>query len=179
MTKKEINVFDYAGDILKALKKGVLITSKSGDKINSMTIGWGTIGVEWAVPIFTAFIREGRYTRELLDEGDSFTINVPMEGSDRKPIGYLGSNSGRDTDKLKDTGLTLVPSDVVDAPAIKEYPLTLECRIVFRQLQDRNALADDKMSFYPQDVAGDFHGSNRDFHVAYYGEILKAYIIED
>lgn len=179
MNKREINVLDYASEILKAVNKGVLITSKFENKVNSMTISWGTLGIEWAKPIFIAFIREHRYTRELLEKGTSFTINIPMQGSNRKPIGYLGTKSGRDRDKLKDMNLTLVPSDIVDAPAIKEYPLTLECRIVYKQLQDRNALAKEKMVFYPQDVPETYHDRNKDFHVAFYGEIEKAYIIED
>lgn len=179
MTKKEINVLDYASQILTAVKKGVLITSKANGKVNSMTISWGALGIEWAKPIFIAFIREHRYTRELLDAGDSFTVNIPMEGSPKKPLGYLGTKSGHDTDKIKDMDLTLVPSDCVSAPAIKEYPLTLECKIVYKQLQDRNALSPDKMEFYPQDVDGSFHDRNKDFHVAFYGEIQKAYIIEE
>ena len=67
MTKKEINVFDYAGEILKALPKGILLTSEAEDCVNAMTIGWGTLGIEWGVPIFAAYVREGRFTRELLD----------------------------------------------------------------------------------------------------------------
>ena len=50
----------------------------------------------------------------------------------------MGTKSGRDTDKIEDMGLTLVPSEKIDTPAIKEYALTLECRIVYKQLQDRN-----------------------------------------
>ncbi len=179
MTKEKINVFEYSETILKALDQGVLLTSKAGDKVNSMTIGWGTLGIEWAVPIFTAFIRENRYTRELLDEGDSFTVNVPLDGADRRALGLFGVKSGRDSSKIDESGLTYIPSETVSAPAIKEYALTLECKIVYKQLQDRNALAPDKMAFYPQDVDGSFHGANKDFHVAYYGEILDAYIIRD
>jgi len=41
-----------------------------------MTISWGTLGIEWNKPIFTAFIREGRFTKELLDESGEFTINI-------------------------------------------------------------------------------------------------------
>ncbi len=179
MNKREINVFDYAETILKAMPKGILLTSAAGEKVNSMTIGWGTLGIEWGGPIFTAFIREGRYTRELLDEGDSFTVNIPLNNENKKAVGYLGVKSGRDTDKLADLGLTLVPSDEVEAPAIKEFPLTLECKVVLRQLQDKDAMAPEMMQWYPQDVDGSFHGANKDFHVAYYGQILKAYIIED
>ena len=43
--KQKIDVFDYAGHICKAMKPGILLTTKSGDKVNTMTIGWGMIGV--------------------------------------------------------------------------------------------------------------------------------------
>ena len=177
MTKTKIDVFDYAGTILKSIKKDVLLTTKAGDKVNTMTISWGTLGIEWAVPIFTAFVREHRYTRELLEQADSFTINIPLEGADRKILGYVGTKSGRDTNKIEDMGLTLVLGEKVSSPAIKEYALTLECRIVYKQLQNRNAVAEDKMEFYPQDVDGSYHDRNKDFHVAFCGEIVDAYII--
>ena len=178
MTKKKIDVLEYAGTILKAVKKGVLLTVKAGDQVNCMTISWGTLGIEWAVPIFTTFVREHRYTRELLEQADSFTINIPLEGADRKILGYMGTKSGRDTNKIGDMGLTLVPSGKISTPAIKEYALTLECRIVYKQLQDRSKIAADKMEFYPQDVDGSYHDRNRDFHVAFCGEIVDAYIIQ-
>lgn len=176
--KKEINVFDYSETILKALSKGVLITTQSGDKVNSMTISWGTLGIEWGTPIFTTFVREGRFTRELLDKSMNFTVNIPLGAFDKKILGYCGTRSGRDISKIQALGLHTVPSDCVEAPGIQELPLTLECRVVHRQLQDRNALVEDKLVFYPQDVPSTRPDRNRDFHVAYSGEILKAYIIE-
>ena len=45
MTKKKIDIRDYAGDIIKAMRPGILLTTKVGNKVNSMTIGWGTLGV--------------------------------------------------------------------------------------------------------------------------------------
>jgi flavin reductase (DIM6/NTAB) family NADH-FMN oxidoreductase RutF len=56
--RQEIEVFDYANDILKAVKTGVLLTTKADDKVNSMTISWGTLGIEWAKPIFTFYIKK-------------------------------------------------------------------------------------------------------------------------
>ncbi len=52
--KREIHAFDYAETILKEVGKAALLTTKSGDNVNSMTIGWGTMGVEWNKPIFIA-----------------------------------------------------------------------------------------------------------------------------
>ncbi len=162
---------------MNAMGKGILITSRAGDKVNSMTIGWGALGIEWSKPMFTAYIREGRYTRELLDEGNSFTINIPLEGADRKILGIVGTKSGRDTNKIEEAGITYVPSEKVDAPAVQEYALTLECKLVYRQLQDRNEVAEEYMDYYPQDVDSSNTGANKDFHAAYMGEIVDAYII--
>ena len=68
MKKKQINPFEYAGQILTALEDGILLTTKSGDKVNTMTIAWGTLGIEWNRPIFITMVREHRYSRTMLDE---------------------------------------------------------------------------------------------------------------
>lgn len=48
--KKKINVFDYAGDIMKALDKGVLITTKADGKVDSMTPGGQGAAADTGVP---------------------------------------------------------------------------------------------------------------------------------
>lgn len=176
--RKEIQAFDYADTILKAVGKGVLITTQVGEKINPMTIGWGMLGIEWGKPIFIAFVRESRYTHQMLNESGCFTVNVPLGEYDKKIAGYCGTMSGRDVDKVKELGLTPVAGECVNAPGLKEYPLTLECKVLYQQLQDRDALPESVMKYYPEEVPSEFSGSNRDIHVAYYGEILKAYILE-
>ena len=67
--KREINPFDYAGDIFKALPRGILLTSEAEDCVNAMTIGWGTLGIEWGVPIFTAYVRTSLLTANFLRKG--------------------------------------------------------------------------------------------------------------
>ena len=177
--KKEIDIFDHACEIMKAVKKGVLLTTKSGDTVNSMTISWGTLGIEWGKPIFTTFVREHRYTKELLDESMEFTINIPIGDYDTNITHFCGTQSGRNVDKISHLGLTLEQPSVVSAPAIKEFPLTLECRVIYKQEQDKNAIPDDiKKSCYPQNVDSDAPLANKDYHIAYYGEIVKAYIVE-
>ena len=83
--KKKIDVFTYAGDICKAMKKGVLLTTKSGNFVNTMTIGWGKIGIEWNRTVFIAYVRESRYTKALLEESGEFTVNIPVNEAERKP----------------------------------------------------------------------------------------------
>lgn len=176
--KKEINVFDYAETIAKAVEKGVLVTTKNGDKVNSMTISWGMLGIEWGKPLFITFVREGRFTRRQLDATGEFTVNIPLGSYDPKIMGYCGSRTGENIDKLRDLGLTTVEGDEVKAPGIKELPLTLECKVVYKQLQDRYAIVDKFQEFYPSDVPSTNPMGNKDYHIAFYGEIVKAYIIE-
>lgn len=177
--KRKIEVFDYANEILKSLNKGVLLTSKVGDKINSMTIAWGTLGIEWNKPVFIAFVRENRFTKNQLEKNGEFTINIPYGEYDKNILGVCGSKSGYDTDKIKELDLTLESPNVISVPGIKELPLTLECRVIYKQKQDENQITEEnKNRFYPQNVDSSFHGGNKDYHIAYYGEIVDAYIIE-
>ena len=180
MKKHHIDLNEYANDILKALPKGILLTTKVGSKINSMVIGWGTFGVNWSKPVFVTYVREGRFTREQLDANPEFTVNVPTGDFDRKIIAVCGGKSGRNMDKIQEAGLTPVDAEKVTVPAIKEFPLTLECKVIYRQKQDLDALhCDRKAEMYPPHVDGTAVGANRDVHVTYYGEIVAAYILDD
>ena len=171
--KKMINVFDYAGDICKAMSPGVLLTAKHNGKVNPMTIGWGTIGVEWGKALFIAFVRPSRFTHHMIEETSEFTVNVPV-GSAGKILGYCGTKSGTDVDKIADLGLTLEEPVAISVPGIKELPLTLECRVLYKQDQVLDRIPDDLRDRYYPD-----REDKNDYHTAYYAEIVSAYIIED
>lgn len=173
--KKQIEAFDYAGHICKSMKKGILLTTKVGNTVNTMTIGWGKIGIEWNKPVFIAYVRETRYTKQLLEENGEFTVNIPYGDADAKILGYCGKMSGRDTDKIRDLGLTLVDSEVVSVPGIRELPLTLECKVIYKQKQDLLQMPQTVIDrFYPVVDESGF----QDYHIAYYGEIVNAYLID-
>ena len=177
---KHINPFDYAGHICESMKKGILLTTKVADKVNSMTIGWGTIGIEWGRPVFVAYVRVGRYTRQMLDECGEFTINIPFGGVDNKILSFCGTKSGRDVDKVSELKLDLVDSEVVNVPGIRQLPLTLECKVLCQSLQNIPMLPDTlRNRYYPMGVDAKDPGKNEDFHIAYYGEIVNAYMISD
>jgi len=172
--KKYIDVFDYVEHITKALSKGVLVTTTWDGAVNTMTIGWGKIGIEWGKPIFVAYVRESRYTKQLLEKNGEFTVNIPYGEFDSRILGICGTKSGRDTDKIGELGLTLEASEMISVPGIRQLPLTLECKVIYKQRQDLDAIPKDVLKrFYPADSQG-----NRDYHIAYFGEILAAYIIE-
>ena len=168
--KKQVNAFDYAGEICKALPKGILITTKNGDFVNSMTIGWGHMGIDWSRPIFVAYVRESRYTKTMLENNGEFTINVPVGSYDPNIHAVCGRKSGRDMDKINELGLHLVESDHVSVPGIKELPLTLECKVLYKEEQDLSRIPSDIIDrYYP----------NGDHHHVYSGQIVGAYIIEE
>ncbi|MCR5358762.1 MAG: flavin reductase family protein [Thermoguttaceae bacterium] len=176
--KKKINVNDYAGRITEALPKGILLCT-NGEKFNAMTIGWGGIGTNWSIPVFTVYVRESRYTKSLLDRTGEFTISVPLGAPNPKINAVCGSKSGRDTDKVSEAGLTLEPPTTINTPGIREYPLTLECKVLYVQPQELDRLPKEIVErFYPQNVPGTFPMANRDPHTTYIGQIVDAYIIE-
>lgn len=172
--KKEVNVWDYAGHIMQNIPKGCLLTTKAEGKVNTMVIGWGHIGIEWSRPSFIVYVRKSRYTKQLLDKNGEFTVNVALGDPDKNIISVCGTKSGRDMDKIGSLDLTLEDGDVVSVPGIKEMPLTLECKVIYKQDQDKNAIDPEcDARYYAKGTANE-----GDYHTVYYGEIKKAYILE-
>ena len=80
--------------------------------------------------------------------------------------------SGRDVDKVKEAGLHTVPAEKSGVDGIKEAPLTIECRIVYRQDQTEDLYSQENYErWYQNDPAG--------VHTMYIGEVMDAYIIQD
>lgn len=176
--KEKIKITDYANIITEALPKGILLNSQH-TKFNSMIIGWGGLGTVWGRPAFTVYVREHRFTKSQLDKTGEFTISVPMDKTIPVIAKVCGTQSGRDVDKEIAANLTLEEPEIIHVPGIKEYPLTLECKILYSQRQELEWIpADIRNRMYPQDVDGTYFMANRDPHTAYIGEIVAAYIIK-
>lgn len=176
---KRFDALGNAGTILGALRSGVLLTSQAHGRANAMVISWGGMGIEWGKPVFTAYVRKNRFTHGLLMANPEFTVNIPSGPLDSRIMRICGAESGRDRDKIAAAGLTLVEAQRISVPAIRELPLTLECKVVCAEPQDPALLAPAlRERYYPQHVDGTFAGSNRDAHTAFYGEIVDAYMIE-
>ncbi len=175
--KEIIKATEYAQKITEALPKGILLNTKAS-KFNSMVIGWGALGTVWGRPAFTVYVREHRYTKAQLDSSGEFTISIPLGDPVPSITKICGTQSGHDIDKAAQAHLTLEDPEVISVPGIREYPLTLECRVLYSQEQELEKIPRDiKDKMYPQDVDGSFCMANRDAHTAYIGEIVAAYII--
>ena len=177
--RKKIDVFDYSEHIMKALRRGILLNT-NGDKFNSMVISWGHFGIIWGKPTFAVYVRENRYTKAQLDKTGEFTISIPMDKPDPRINKICGLQSGRNIDKVKEAGLTLIDPQTNHTPAVAEYPMTMECKVLYTQKQDLSLLPEGiRKSDYPADVDGTAPLANRDPHTVYIGEIVDAYLLEN
>ena len=172
MKREKITISDHGSEMLGALARGVYLTTKVGEKVNTMVIGWGNIGIIWGKPVFVCYVRESRFTKEMLDNCREFTVNMPTGPYDRSIFELCGSKSGRDMDKIAAAGLTPVEGSTVSVPAIAEFPMTLECRVLYRQEQDVDKIPGAIRDAYYPDA-----GSGPDGHIAYIGEIVDSYIL--
>ncbi len=179
MGRQHFDFYERAGEIINAIPKCVFITTADGGRVNTMAIEWGTVGNLWAKPVFVCYVRNSRFTREMLDRNPEFTINIPTGPYDKKIFRVCGGKSGRDIDKVEAAGLTLEEGEKVSVPGIRELPMTLECKVIYRQDQDVSLIPDGILSrFYPRKSAPGMHDSYDDDHVTYIGEIVDCYILD-
>jgi flavin reductase (DIM6/NTAB) family NADH-FMN oxidoreductase RutF len=164
----EIQKFHESLDkILFFLKKvptpGLLLVAGNGkDKNNIMTIGWMQIGVLWKEPAISIAVRPSRYTFNLLQEFDGFTINA-MSEKYKDEIAFCGAKSGAFCDKFKETKLKVINSAKIQAYLLKDAEFSLECKIMHRTYVDPDKLNDIILARYY---------ANQNFH-----EIITAAIL--
>ena len=95
---------------------------------NVMTIAWGGICCSMP-PCVTISLRKATYTYGNIMARKAYTLSVPSVQYVRE-ADYFGMVSGRNVDKFKETGLTPVKSELVDAPYVGEFPMILECKVI-------------------------------------------------
>lgn len=97
-------------------------------KPNLMNAAWGGICCSQP-PCVAVSMRKATYSHACIVERKAFTVGIACE-SRMVEADYMGIASGRDVDKFAVAGLTLVKSDLVDAPYAAEFPVVLECRLL-------------------------------------------------
>ncbi|GAB6180011.1 flavin reductase [Desulfotomaculum defluvii] len=168
--KEDVKYNDYLKELLEQLPKGAFLTVKDDqDRINTMTIGWGTVGFMWQKPVFMVMIRPSRYTYQLIENAKYFTVSIPIKKDLKKALAICGSKSGRDINKFSECNLTLEPGKVVHTPIIGECDLHYECKLLYQQVMEP-ALVDPSIKKLAY--------SKNDYHIMYYGEIVASYVKE-
>ena len=105
----------------------VVGTYKADGQPNVMTASWGGICCSQP-PCVAVSLRKATNTHGNIVARNAFTISIPSEAHVRA-ADYFGMASGKDVDKFATAKLTPVPSDLVDAPYVKEFPMVVECRL--------------------------------------------------
>jgi flavin reductase (DIM6/NTAB) family NADH-FMN oxidoreductase RutF len=140
----------------------MLITAGSIESFNTMTAAWGGLGVLWDKNVCYCFIRPQRYTYEFMEKADSFTLSF-FEEEYRGMLDFCGANSGRDTDKVKETGITPAGGKL-STVYFSEARLVFICRkIYFQDLIPDHFLDQSIQKNYPE----------KDYHRMYIGEIVS------
>ena len=158
---REITPYEVENAMKLIGKDWMLITAAKGKDINTMTASWGNMGVLWGKNVCTVYIRPQRYTYDFVENTDKISLSF-FDEKYRDVLRYCGTKSGRDHDKLADTGLT---SEFVEgAPIICEAKLIFICKKLYADdLKKEKFIAQDPLSNY----------KDNDFHRFYICEIEK------
>lgn len=156
---KDFDVFGKIGS------EWMLVTAGTPEHFNTMTASWGFAGIMWNKPCVITAIRPQRYTKEFIDNSELFTLSFYPEEY-RKALAFCGANSGREVDKPAQTGL--IPMRSEGCVAFEQAKIILVCRKLYAQEMSPDCFTDKGL--IPQQYPGS------DFHTAYYGEIVGAYV---
>ena len=148
------NPFDKIG------KEWMLITAGNKTGFNTMTASWGGMGVLWNKNVVYIFIRPQRHTLNFIDNSEYFSLSFFSEEYKKAHL-LCGTKSGRDCDKVKETGLTPIFDE--NAPYFKEAETVLICKKLYRQQLSPDSVIDEKI----------FKEYNNDYHFAFVGEITE------
>lgn len=116
------------GNMLYPVPVVMVSCARPGEKPNIITVAWaGTVSSGPAR--LSISVRPSRYSYDIIKETGEFVVNLVTAGLTRA-TDYCGVKSGSEIDKFKETGLTPLPSQTIQAPGIAESPVNLECKVV-------------------------------------------------
>ena len=165
MHRQPIPVEKFAARPFNLLdKQWFLLTSGnySEGNYNAMTISWGSLGVIWNRPFVQVVVRPQRYTFEFMEKYPSFSL-CAFPDDCRTALNLLGTKSGRDGNKIVESGLKPIAAAVIAAPIFEQAELAIECRKLYWQDFDPTHFLDPGIvKNYP----------DQDYHRIYFGEIM-------
>jgi flavin reductase (DIM6/NTAB) family NADH-FMN oxidoreductase RutF len=163
---REINVNELNESAAKLIGSDwMLITAGHMDDYNTMTAAWGGLGYLWNKPVAYTFIRPQRYTYLFAEKYDYFTLSF-FAKEHREILNYCGAHSGKEKDKIKETGLKTIDYEG-KAVYFEQARLVLLCRkLYFQDVNPENFLDKSIQKVYPL----------KDYHRMYIGEIEKTFV---
>jgi flavin reductase (DIM6/NTAB) family NADH-FMN oxidoreductase RutF len=154
----------------------MLITAGNKESYNTMTAGWGTLGIIWGKPITTCYIHPDRYTFEFMEKekSDYYTLCF-FDREYREALNYCGSQSGRDhkeKNKAEVAGLTPLYTEN-GAVYFKEAYLVLECRKLYSDQFKAENFATDIVMKRRDTNTQSIYNEMPQYHKFYIGEIVN------
>lgn len=165
---KKLDPEKIPGNIIKMLSNDwMLITAGNDSGFNMMTASWGGLGYLWEKPVAFCFINPARYTYQLMETNNYYTLSFYTEAY-RDALKYCGSTSGKNSNKVEGSGLTPItlPSG---AKAFSEAWLIIECKKVLGQQITKDAVFDEK-------VKENWTSEGKQLHKMYAGEIVNVWV---
>lgn len=165
---KEIKPEDLNKSAFQLIGKNwMLITAKKDNKVNTMTASWGGFGVMFNKNVVYIVIRPQRYTKEFVDNSDTFSLTI-FDETFKKQLSYLGTVSGRDEDKISKSNLTIQHSN--NTPYFEEGNIAIICKKIYAQDFKPECFIASELDekWYPE----------KDYHTFYIAEIEKILIKE-
>lgn len=152
----EFNPFTKIG------KDWAMITAGTKQKVNCMTVSWGGLGVLWGKNVAFLFVRDSRYTKEFIDNGEFLSVTFFDSASYRDALNICGTVSGRDGDKFEKAGIHLGFRHSI--PYIDEGNFVILCRklAATRLTEDVFLDPDIKKKWY----------QDEDYHTMYVVEVI-------
>ena len=166
---RKIDIKDFNENPFTLFKKdAALMTVGTLADHNTMTVGWGTLGILWRNEIAIAYVKPTRYTFEYMDKTDTFVFAWFDDSEKSKDIlKFCGTKSGRDYDKDKECNLT--PIEIDGGIGYEEARLLIVCEIIYEDQFKEEEMRDiSYMSIYPDNL----------LHHRYIGRIKGIYYKE-
>ena len=116
------DVFTLAGKVFP------VITAGKQDHYNAMTGSGGGMGMLFRKPAIWCVLRSDRYTLELMVKEQTYTMTY-FADEYKGQVMFLGSKSGRDSDKMKEVELTAIQTPGRNI-SFAEARLIIECKLV-------------------------------------------------
>lgn len=116
-----------AGTMIYPLPAVLVSCGERPEEYNMLTVAWtGTICTTPAMCYIS--VRPERHSYPIICRTGEFVINLTTKAM-AHATDWCGVKSGRDVNKFEATGLTPEKAQVVNAPAIAESPISIECRV--------------------------------------------------
>lgn len=105
----------------------IAIAKDAAGKYNPITLGW-TMQTSIDPPMLAISIGISRYSFEVIRGAGAFVVAFPSELQQEETM-FFGSHSGRDTDKIAESGVNTEQGSEIDGILLSDAVANFECTL--------------------------------------------------